>query len=78
MKTKYQKDKLIITISVLITVQILFSSSIMAQDLTVDYWLQKGDEFYYNDSYDLALRCYDKAIEIDPMESMRGKVKETF
>ncbi len=75
MKTKYQKDKLIITISVLITVQILFSSSIMAQDLTVDYWLQKGDEFYYNDSYDLALRCYDKAIEIDPMESNAWKSK---
>jgi hypothetical protein len=35
---------------------------VMAQDHTTDAWLQKGDEFYKNHSYDLALRCYDKAI----------------
>ena len=39
---------------------------IAAQEYTANYWLQKGDEFYKNNSYDLALRCYDKAIEISP------------
>jgi len=43
-------------------------TSIMAQE-TADYWLQKGNEFYKNDSYDLALRCYDKAIEINPQDA---------
>jgi tetratricopeptide (TPR) repeat protein len=42
---------------------------IMAQEYTADYWLQKGDSFYKNNSYDLALRCYDKAIEINPQEA---------
>jgi len=43
--------------------------STMAQEYTANYWLQKGDEFYNNRSYDLALRCYDKAIEIDPLDA---------
>jgi tetratricopeptide (TPR) repeat protein len=43
-------------------------TSIMAQEYTADYWLQKGDEFYKNNSLDLASRCYDKAIEINPLE----------
>jgi tetratricopeptide (TPR) repeat protein len=41
----------------------------MAQEYTANYWLQKGDQFYKNNSYDLALRCYNKAIEINPLEA---------
>jgi tetratricopeptide (TPR) repeat protein len=44
-------------------------TSIAAQEYTADYWLQKGDEFYKNNSYDLALRCYDKAIGINPLDA---------
>lgn len=47
----------------------IFMPEIMAQDYTADVWLQKGDEFYKNNSYDLALRCYDKAIEINPLDA---------
>lgn len=53
----------------ILIVIIIFIPAITAQDHTVDAWLQKGDEFYKNRSYDLALRCYDKAIEIDPMSA---------
>jgi len=50
---------------------------ITAQDTTAIAWLQKGDEFYKNNSYDLALRCYDKAIEIDQFnpDSWNDKAK---
>jgi tetratricopeptide (TPR) repeat protein len=44
-------------------------TSIMAQEYNADYWLQKGDGFYKNNSYDLALRCYEKAIEINPQDA---------
>jgi tetratricopeptide (TPR) repeat protein len=44
-------------------------TSIIAQEYTADYWHQKGDGFYKNNSYDLALRCYDKAIEINPRDA---------
>lgn len=40
----------------------------MAQGHTSDYWLEKGNEFYKNNSYDLALRCYDKAIETNSLD----------
>ena len=46
----------------ILIVIIIFIPAITAQDQTTDAWLQKGDEFYKNHSYDLALRCYDKAI----------------
>ena len=39
----------------------ILASCITAQESTADAWLQKGDQFYKNSSYDLALRCYDKA-----------------
>lgn len=42
---------------------------ITAQEYTTNYWLQKGEEFFKNDSYDLALRCYEKAIEIKPQDA---------
>jgi tetratricopeptide (TPR) repeat protein len=41
------------------------SATAIAQEHNSSFWLQKGDVFYKNNSYDLALRCYDKAIEID-------------
>jgi len=58
------------SLSLFLIIGIIFTMPcIMAQDYTVDVWLQKGDEFYKNYSYDLALRCFDKAIEIDPMNA---------
>ena len=62
----WSKKKLLAFI--LIT-QAVWCASTIAQDFTADNWLQKGDEFYKNESYDLALRCYEKAIEIDPLEA---------
>ncbi len=57
----------IIYTSIFIVVSFLCTSN-PAEDFTANYWLQKGEEFYNNDSYDLALRCYDKVIEIDPLD----------
>jgi tetratricopeptide (TPR) repeat protein len=45
---------------------VVLSATAITQENNSSFWLQKGDEFYKNNSYDLALRCYDKAIEIDP------------
>ena len=53
----------------ILIVIIIFIPAITALDHTTDAWLQKGDGFYKNNSYDLALRCYDKAIEIDPLDA---------
>jgi tetratricopeptide (TPR) repeat protein len=53
-------------------------ASIMAQEYTADYWLQKGDEFYINNSYGLALRCYEKAIEINPKDAYAWNNKGNF
>jgi len=33
---------------------------------TAEDWLNKGNNFYNQDFYDLAIKCYDNAIEIDP------------
>lgn len=55
----------IILAFVLIALTVL-CTSIVAQQYSADYWLQKGKEFYKNNSYDLSLRCYDKSIEINP------------
>jgi hypothetical protein len=45
---------------------VALSATAITQEDNSSFWLQKGDGFYKNNSYDLALRCYDKAIEIDP------------
>jgi tetratricopeptide (TPR) repeat protein len=45
---------------------VALSATAITQEDNSSFWLQKGDEFYKNNSYDLALRCYNKAIEIDP------------
>lgn len=52
----------------LVTLSVLCASG-MAHEDTADYWHQKGDDFYKNSSYDLALRCYDKAIEINSLDA---------
>jgi tetratricopeptide (TPR) repeat protein len=61
----------------LVIALIILMPCITAQDTTAIAWLQKGDEFYKNNSYDLALRCYDKAIEIDQFnpDSWNDKAK---
>lgn len=50
-------------------ISLFLCKSIIAQEYTAEYWLQKGDEFYNDSSFDLALRCYEKAIEIDPQKA---------
>jgi tetratricopeptide (TPR) repeat protein len=37
-----------------------------SEPFTSSYWLQKGDGFLAYDSYDLAVKCYDEVIELDP------------
>ena len=70
MKYEYQKELVLIRdLAFIFMVITIFMPEIMAQDYTADVWLQKGDEFYKNNSYDLALRCYDKAIEINPLDA---------
>ncbi|MCX6673196.1 MAG: tetratricopeptide repeat protein [Methanothrix sp.] len=33
---------------------------------TAEDWFNKGNDFYDNGSYDLAIKCYDEVILIDP------------
>ena len=35
-------------------------------EYSATYWFQKGNEFNNNKSYELALDCYNKSIELDP------------
>jgi len=48
----------------------------LGQEQTTDYWLQKGNEYYIKQSYELAEKCYDKVIELDSKNvsawSMKG------
>jgi tetratricopeptide (TPR) repeat protein len=62
------------TILVLISLVFLCMSAI-GQENTADYWLQNGNEYFLNSSYELAERCYSKAIEINPedAEAWNGK-----
>lgn len=69
MKIDYPRVRSIKIILRLLFISMTFLCTFtLAEDFTANYWLQKGDEFYNNNSYDLALRCYDKAIEIDPLD----------
>jgi tetratricopeptide (TPR) repeat protein len=45
---------------------ILLCISVSGQTYTADYWFQKGNEFLKNESYVLAEKCFDKAIELNP------------
>lgn len=38
-------------------------------EYTADYWFQKGEEFYYKGTYELARDCYNKSIELDPQNT---------
>ncbi len=38
-------------------------------EYTAAYWFQKGNEFYNNGYYELALDCYNKSIELDPLNT---------
>ncbi len=45
---------------------ILISIIAEGQEQTVEYWLQKGDEFFDKASFELADNCYSKALELNP------------
>jgi len=38
----------------------------MAQEETVDYWMDKAQELYFNGSIEEAISAYDEALRIDP------------
>jgi tetratricopeptide (TPR) repeat protein len=42
----------------------------LIQDNTAIYWLNKGNEFYQNGSYELAIKCYNKSLEINPEDTI--------
>ena len=44
---------------------LVLMTSVHCQQTAAD-WLNKGNDFYKKDFYDLAIKCYDNAIEIDP------------
>jgi tetratricopeptide (TPR) repeat protein len=56
---------LLMGIALCLVAFIMQCSPASCETFTASYWLQKGDAFYANDSYELAVKCYDKAIEID-------------
>jgi tetratricopeptide (TPR) repeat protein len=57
---------LIIMIVLCLAAPSICTTSATEQKLTASYWLQQGDKLYINNSYALAIDCYEKAIEIDP------------
>ncbi|HQN30461.1 MAG TPA: hypothetical protein PKX20_04990, partial [Methanothrix soehngenii] len=36
-----------------------------SEEYTANYWLEKGDEFLRNSTFEIALDCYNKSIELD-------------
>jgi tetratricopeptide (TPR) repeat protein len=40
-------------------------SSVMGQENTSNYWMERGDGFYNAGSLELANKCYDKVLELD-------------
>ncbi len=50
----------------ILIILIVLCSTALGQENTAEYWFQKGNGFYNNASYELAVRCYDKGLEIDP------------
>jgi Flp pilus assembly protein TadD len=55
------RAKWILSLIVLILIIII----VEGQEQTVEYWLEKGNEFYNKSSYELAENCYSKALELD-------------
>jgi tetratricopeptide (TPR) repeat protein len=49
----------------ILTILIILCSTALGQENTAEYWFQKGKGFYNNASYELAVRCYDKGLEIN-------------
>ncbi|MDD4093915.1 MAG: tetratricopeptide repeat protein, partial [Methanothrix sp.] len=37
----------------------------IAKEYTAEYWQEKGDEFLQKESFDIALDCYNKSIQLD-------------
>ena len=55
-------------------------SSTWGEAYDASYWLEKGDAFFAEDSYELALSSYDQAIETDPesFAAWSGKGQSLF
>ena len=45
---------------------VAFCSCTLAQEETVDYWMNKAQELYQNGSIEEAISAYDEALNIDP------------
>jgi superkiller protein 3 len=54
---------------VLLAFTTLCVSGCAGYEHTADYWVQQGNEYYNNTSYEKALDCYNNAIEIDPQST---------
>ena len=44
--------------------------SAIGTEYTADYWVQQGNEFFSKGSYEVALDCYNKSIELDPRNAV--------
>jgi len=54
---------------ILILIQLCFTFA-LGEECSPSCWLDKGDKYLTNESYDLAARCYDKAIQLDPEDAI--------
>jgi len=59
---------------------ILICGAALGAAYTASYWLEKGDAFFEEDSYELALSSYVQAIELDPenFAAWSGKGQSLF
>jgi len=62
------------SILILIALISLFMCAFGTED-TAYYWLKKGNDFYIKESYELALDCYNKSIELDPQNASAWNLK---
>ena len=42
----------------------------IGKEYTADYWIQQGNEFYNKGSYEIAIDCYNKSIELDSQNAV--------
>jgi tetratricopeptide (TPR) repeat protein len=67
LERRKQKERIIKrSFVIVLLVFILLCISAVEEEYTADYWIQKGDEFFNKGSYDIAIDCYNRAIELDP------------
>ena len=59
----------------LVLLVLILGSSSYGEEFTADYWLEQANNYYSDESYDIALLSVNKSLEIDPINIEAWKVK---